>query len=203
MSNDKTVVDRLFKLQAKINMMVVDGKRNAWAVADVLQQIIDEKQPQYLRYVQTITLAPTKGRATLAEAKTVFTGWIDEDFKTLDTDVSGEDTNETMVNVCEIIRDGSYGTFFASLGDPHKLVLTQGQIEEFCRSHRDSLWQEGLAACFLFEVRGMLFVASVGESEDGELTVKLDDFNHDFFWLASFDHLRLVVKQQRCTYSML
>jgi hypothetical protein len=43
MSNDKDVINRLFKLQAKINMMVMDGTRDAESVADALQQILEEK----------------------------------------------------------------------------------------------------------------------------------------------------------------
>lgn len=40
MSNDNAIV-RAFKLWAKISMMIVDGKRDAAAVADVLQDILE------------------------------------------------------------------------------------------------------------------------------------------------------------------
>jgi hypothetical protein len=112
----------------------VDGTRKAEDVAEILQQILVEKQ-QYLRHLETLTLAPTKGKATLAKAKKVFTGWLGSDFKNWGTDVSGIDTDETKVDVHEMTRDGNYKTLFGSLGDPRKLCLTQGQIEEFCRSH--------------------------------------------------------------------
>jgi hypothetical protein len=184
---------RLFKLQAKINMMVVDGTRDAESVADTLQQILEEKLT-YLRHLETINLAPTKGKATLAKAKKVFTGYLDSDFKNWDTDVSGIDTAETKVDVHEMSRDGNYKTLFGSLGDPRKLCLTQGQIEKFCHSHRDSLRQEGYGTFFLFEVKGELFVALVSVG-GGELEAVVDRFDYDVVWGAGRRH-RLVVKQQ-------
>ena len=201
MSNDKTAIDRLFKLQAKINMMVVDGKRDATTVADALQSILMGKR-EYLRHLQTITLAPTKGSATLAKAKKVFTGYLDSDFKNWDTDVSGIDTVETKVDVHEMTRNGNFQTLFGSLGDPHKLCLTQGQIEEFCRSHRNSLRQEGYGTFFLFEVKGELFVALVRVVVGGLVRVvvgglgaDLNRFGYDYVWRA-YDRRRLVVQQQ-------
>ncbi len=193
MSNDKDVIDRLFKLQAKINMMVVDGTRDAESVADTLQQILEDKLT-HLRHLETLTLAPTKGIVTLAKAKEVFPGWLDGDFKNWGTDVSGIDTAETKVDVHEMSRDGNYRTLFGSLGDPRKLCLTQGQIEEFCRSHLDSLRQEGYGTFFLFEVKGDLFVADVFVG-DGELKAYVDRFDNDLVWNAAYRH-RLVVKQQ-------
>jgi hypothetical protein len=193
MSNDKDAIDRLFKLQAKINMMVVDGTRDAESVADTLQQILEEKLT-HLRHLETLTLAPTKGTVTLAKAKKVFAGWLDSDFENWGTDVSGEDTPETAVDVHEMTRDGSYQTLFGELGDPHKLCLTQGQIEEFCRLHRDSLRQKGYGTFFLFEVKGELFVAHVSAG-GGRLKAFVDRFDDDSVWDAVLRH-RLVVKQQ-------
>lgn len=46
MSNGgKNILARLFKLQAKVSMMVVDGKRDPKVVAAALQKIVDEPQP--------------------------------------------------------------------------------------------------------------------------------------------------------------
>lgn len=46
MSNDKEyAIARVFKLWAKIGMMIVDGKRDATKVADVLQSILDNPRP--------------------------------------------------------------------------------------------------------------------------------------------------------------
>lgn len=40
MSNDNTAIARVFKLWAKTSMMIVDGRRDATVVADVLQTIL-------------------------------------------------------------------------------------------------------------------------------------------------------------------
>jgi hypothetical protein len=193
MSNDKDAIDRLFKLQAKINMMVVDGTRDATTVADALQSILVEKR-EYLRHLKTVTLAPTKGDATLAKAKDVFTDWLDSDFKNWGTDFPGEDTAETKVDVHEMARDGTYKTLFESLGDPRKLRLTQGQIKEFCRSNSDFLAEESYGTFFLFEVKGKLFVADV-DVEGGELRAGVNSLGNDSVWGAGYRHL-LVVQQQ-------
>lgn len=47
MSNDKDVA-RLYKLQATVGKLVLDQKRDAKAVADVLQSIIDPSAPQHV-----------------------------------------------------------------------------------------------------------------------------------------------------------
>ncbi|MCB9810647.1 MAG: hypothetical protein H6779_02240 [Candidatus Nomurabacteria bacterium] len=193
MSNDTKTIERLFKLQTKINMMVVDGVRDAESVADVLQQILEEKR-EYLRRLKTVTLAPTQGSVTLAEAEDVFTGYLDSDFKNWSTDVSGEDTNEVTVDVHEMTRNGTYETLFESLGDPRQLALSQGQIVEFCRNHRDSLRQGGYGTFFLFEVNGVLFVARV-LVDVGLLKARVFRFDDGNVWNAD-DRRRLVVQQQ-------
>lgn len=168
---------------------------NPKTLKQFLSGLAPEEAPKpYLRHLETVTLASTKGSATLAKAKQVFTGWLDSDFKNWGTDVPGEDTDETKVDVHEMTRDGNCKTLFGSLGDPHKLVLTQGQIEEFCRSHRDSLRQEGYGTFFLFEVNGELFVAFVVVI-GGRLRAGVDRFDDDYVWVADRRH-RLVVKQQ-------
>lgn len=43
--------ERLFKLWATVAKLVVDGKRNATKVADMLQSIVDEAQPAYELYL--------------------------------------------------------------------------------------------------------------------------------------------------------
>jgi hypothetical protein len=131
---------------------------------------------------------------TLAKAKKVFAGWFDSDYENWGTDVLGEDAPETAVDVYEMSRDGNYQALFGSLGDPRKLCLTQGQIEEFCHSHRDSLRQEGHGTFFLFDVNGKLFVAIVFV-DVVELKAFVVRFDIDDVWDAVNRH-RLVVKQQ-------
>lgn len=161
-----------------------------------MQEILNQKDtPQpYLRCLETVTLAPTQGDVTLAEATDVFTGWLDGDFINWGTNAPGEDTDETAVDVHEMTRDGTFQTLFESLGDPRQLALSQGQIVEFCRNHRESLRQEGYGTFLLFEVSGELFVADVRVG-GGELESFVRRFGRDRVWSADRRH-RLVVQQQ-------
>lgn len=161
-----------------------------------MQNFLNQKDiPQpYLRHLETVTLAPTQGNVTLAQAENVFTGWIDDDFKEWGTNIPGKDTDEAMVDVYEMIRNGTFKTLFESLGAPRNLCLTQGQIVEFCRNHRNLLRQEGYGTFFLFEVNGNLFVARVGVG-DGRLRARAYRLGYDRVWGADGHH-RLVVKQQ-------
>ncbi len=159
-----------------------------------LEAIAPTKDNDYLHYLESTTIAFAKGAVTLAKANDVFNGWVDSDFKNWSTNVPGEDTEKTAVDVYEMTHDGNYQTLFSSLGDPHKFCLTQGQIKEFCRSHRDLLRQEGYGTFFLFEVNDELFVAYVDVSA-GKLKVYVDRFDYGYVWRADSRH-RLVVKQQ-------
>jgi len=94
----------------------------------------------------------------------------------------------------EMNRDGNYITLFGSLGNPNKFYPTYGQIEKFCRLHRDSLRQEDYLTLFLFKVKGEWFVVLVGVGGGGlEAVVGL--FGSSGVRRASYRH-RLVVQQQ-------
>jgi len=146
-----------------------------------------------LRRLKTVTLAPTKGSATLAKARAVFPVGLDSNFQTWGTNVPGEDMEEVLVDVHEMIRDGTFKMLFGSLGDPHQLVLSQGQIVEFCSKHSDSLRQEVGGTFFLFKVNGELLVARVFVY-DRELQVDVNRFDRDVAWEADDRH-RFVVQQ--------
>ncbi len=159
-----------------------------------LSGLAAEEEREYTRHLRTVTLAPTRGETTLAEATDVFTGYLDGDFRNWGTNVPGKDTPETAVDVHEMTRNGTFKQLFESHGDPCKLVLHQGQIVEFCRNHRYSLRQEGCGTFFLFEVNGELFVARVCVYV-GKLRASVECFAYDGVWGAG-DRRRLVVQQQ-------
>ncbi len=50
MSNSKEL-ERLWRLQTKVNMLVSDGKRSASVVADALQAILDQSPPKFELYL--------------------------------------------------------------------------------------------------------------------------------------------------------
>lgn len=62
MSNDKNQFERLFKLWAVVAKLVLDGKRSATKVADLLQAIVDEVQTKFELY--TIPGQSSQGEKT-------------------------------------------------------------------------------------------------------------------------------------------
>jgi hypothetical protein len=164
-------------------------------IAKVLREpMVAESAPSYLTHLTSVSLAPTKGDVTIAEAKDVFTGYLDPDFKNWGTDVAGNDIAANAVDVHEVNRDGTFAQLWGSLGDPQSLCLTQGQIVEFCRSNRDQLRQGGCATLFLFMAKGELFVAYV-DVRDVRLKAYVRRFGLDYVWVAEYRH-RVVVPQQ-------
>ena len=149
---------------------------------------------RYLYRTKTVTLAATKGEVTLGQAGDVFLGFVDSYFETRGTIVSGEDTGETVVDVYEMVQREKPEILFRSVGDLRELCLTQGQIKEFCRSHRNLLLKQGHGTCFLFEVRETLFVAGVNVV-DGKLRIYANCLDFPSHWDMSKE-LRLVVKHQ-------
>jgi hypothetical protein len=149
----------------------------------------------HLRFLQSAMLAPTSGLTTLAQAGDVFTGFLDSDFKNWGTDVASVDTEETLVDIYEMKKNGTYAQLFGSLSaNPRSLCLTQGQIKEFPQTHRHLLRQDGYATFFLFEVNGVLFVAHVNV-DGGLLVVYVNPFSRDLVWGADL-RSRVVVPQQ-------
>ena len=176
---------------------------NPKALQDLLRGLApQEKVPEmYLRHLLSLTLAPTKGSVTIAEATDVFTGYLNPDFENWGTNQAGADTEATKVDVLEMTKNGSYSQLFGSLGrDLLSLCLTQPQIVEFHRTHREHLRQEGYGTFFLFAVKREneeeydLFVAFVYVS-GGRLKAFVSRFTNGHVWLAD-DRRRLVVKQQ-------
>jgi hypothetical protein len=163
MSNGNSDFERLWKVQTSINKLILDGRRDAGAVADVLQRILDGGSlNSFLNLIDSAVIALTKGDVTIAKASDVFTGYIDPNFKKWDTDVAGKDTIEQMVDIHEMKKGGTYTKLFGSLSaNRRSLCHSQGQIVEFCRTNPHLLRQDGFGTFFLFEVNGEVFVAHV------------------------------------------
>jgi hypothetical protein len=143
---------------------------------------------------QKVIIPACDGKATLAKAKDVFTGYVDSDFKNWGTDRSGEATPETKVAVYELVRDATFAQFFNSLIGLNRLALTQHQIKEFVRTHWNWLRTDGYATFFLFRVEQEFFVAVVYFRSDGCLWVFARRFVDDCEWCGGFRH-RVVVPQ--------
>lgn len=143
---------------------------------------------------KSIIIEKCNGKETLAQAEEIFKSGIDPDFKNYKLDKDGKATEETAVQVHEIIKDSTFTKMFGSLGtDLDKLCLTQHQIKSFCKNHPDWLRKDGYGTFFLFKVDGNFFVADVDVNSDG-LRVHVIRFERGNVWIAEDLH-RVVVSQ--------
>lgn len=120
----------------------------------------------------------------IADAKDVFTSYVDNDFRNWNTNKGDE------LAVCELTEDMTFEQMFKK---PDEMVLTQQQIIDFCKNHKEFLRKGGRATFFLFKVGEKFFVASVLVNSDG-LSVDVLRFEHGYVWDAG-DVLRVVVPQ--------
>lgn len=108
MSND-TAIMRLFKLQAKINMMVVDGNRDATVVADALQQILEEKR--HCLTAPTLVTVPAFAINPHDFFKSRNGLWVSTEFKDLilsgaaNQQVSADEAAISYVDVLQDVND--------------------------------------------------------------------------------------------------
>lgn len=123
---------------------------------------------------------------TIAGATDVFT-YIDPDFKKY-TRLQDTTLSDTAA-VFEMERDATFAQIFT---EPEKMYLSQEQIIEFCRNHKDKL-QKYSYTFFLFKYNGNFFVADVYVYSDG-LYVNVRPLSYDFVWLAEYRH-RFVLLQ--------
>jgi hypothetical protein len=128
---------------------------------------------------QRITIAPTDGKRTIANAADVFTGHLSRDFQNWDTSVSSRATSATDVVVYEMTNNASFPQMFSN---PVKMWLTQDQIIEFVENHRSWLGTNGCGAFFLFLTNGRFFVASVYLLSSGRPGANVYLFDDDCLW---------------------
>jgi len=173
------------ELIAKALQDIVEGRFHNTAVNKILRLISSEEH---------LTINAVDGKQTIAKAKDVFKSYIDDDFKNWGTDEKSSATEETAVNVYEMISDANFSQMFNSLStDLDKMCLTQSQIINFCVKHPSWLRQNGNATFFLFKVSGEYFVARVRVGLDG-LDVYVSRFEDDRVWGSLSAH-RIVTPQ--------
>lgn len=142
---------------------------------------------------ESLILDAVDGTEVLADAKDVFNGGIDSDFKNWDADEPGQPTAETAVEVYEMEKDATFSQMFGELNaDTRKLCLSQSQIKNFVKKYRRRLRMGGYATFFLFESNGNFFVADVSVYSDGSRSVRVAQFEHSDVWDAGARR-RLVV----------
>lgn len=186
------------RFQHDITERVIRGSLDPEEVENQLRSLIGQKTKKgilkLLTGSETLMLDALDGKETLATAKEVFLSGIDQDFEKCGINNAGIATKEQVVNVYELVRDGTFAQMFGSLGtDLGKLCLTQSQVKNFCKKHPQWLRQKDYATFFLFQVEDQFFVAHV-RVYSGGLGVHVYQFEYDNVWLAKFSH-RMVVPQ--------
>lgn len=169
-----------------IPMFKVMIKEMATNIQGCLKRIFDGER---------IVIPATSGMENLAHAKDVFTGWIDSDFVNYGCDVTGKPTDETPVEVFEMVENGDFARIFGGFNvNLDQLCLSQHQIKAFAKNHRDKLRTEGRATFFLFKDGDEFFVADVHFGVGRRLRVHVHRFSLDYVWDAEY-RLRIVVPQ--------
>jgi len=165
---------------------IVEGKFNHKTVSNAILRLISGGK--------SIIIDDCDGSETIANAKDIFKSGIDSDFKNWGTDKPGQATEETAVQVHEMVKDATFAQMFGSLGtDLDKLCLTQHQIKKFCKKHANWLRTDGYGTFFLFKVEDQYFVANVNVRGDG-LRVYVGRLESGYVWGA--EGLRRVVVPQ-------
>lgn len=157
------------------------------------------KPNEYLKKLTIGANLPACGDDIIKNADETFT-YIDSDFKNRKL-TSGQKANTQTLELYEITKDAKLKQMFESLGvDLDKLCLTQSQIIEFCKNHKNLLRTDGYATFFLFRKDEKLpakpdnlFVAIVYFDDDG-LNVHVSKFEYDDVWNAEYRH-RVVLPQ--------
>lgn len=142
-----------------------------------------------------LTLDPTDGTEVIAEAGSLFNGYLDGDFRNWKTNVKVNPTEAQNVQVHEMTKDGTFEQIYGGLGDNLDLMcLSQAQIIQFVKKHRKWLREDGYGTFFLFKVGEEFFVAGVDVYSDGSLHASVLRFSRDYVWRAEYRR-RFVVPQ--------
>ena len=178
------------------------AKRPCWT-GDQKKPVPAKKAVTYTRSISdghTIMLPANDGTRTIAQASDVF-AHIVSDFKNLNLDVPSSSSVEMLVTVREMIKNGDFKTIFGELGNIARLCLTQGQIVDFARLHKEWVRTEGYGTFFLFRKGEEIplsfkdvFVARVDLRSDGRLGVRVRPFLRGRVWGAG-NRRRFVVPQ--------
>lgn len=211
----RVVVDGVRKgMEASVNELVKTGAINpgnlqrvlaqgdvlvAYLIACAKAKMVElaEQVAGHLKLISggtEITIDAIDGTGTIASANNVFMGWVDPDFVNYKTNVVGQPTNATPVQVYEQIKNGNFAQIFGGFGENlDRLCLSQDQIIEFCRNQAKWLRSDGYATFFLFKANGEFFVADVNRHSRG-LEVRVHRLSDDYVWRAESRH-RIVVPQ--------
>lgn len=175
-----------------------EGNEKLEKIARIIVGKVEETRRQFLQLIsggKSLAVDAVEGTEILADAKDMFPAGIDSDLKNWGADEPGQLTAETPVDVYEMKQNATFSQMFGELSaDVKKLCLTQHQIKDFVKKHRNWLRTEGYATFFLFESNGNFFVAGVGFGSGDRLFVGVVRFGRSVVWSAEDRH-RVVVPQ--------
>jgi len=131
---------------------------------------------------KTLTVDALDGKESLAEAADVF-AYIDPKFENWEADERGEATEETVVDVYELVSDVTSARLFGSVcNSVSKLCFTKAQIQNFCVKYYDWLRRDNYSTFFLFKSHNYFFVARVYFEFNNRLGVNVYDLGFDAVW---------------------
>lgn len=134
----------------------------------------------------------------IVDATEVFTGYLDSDFKNWKTDADPDASDETpWHNTLEVKELEKYMTFDQIFSKPDDMCLSQEQIIDFCKNHKNELAKD-LYMFFLFKIDTEFFVARVHVGSDGRLYTHVFRFDYDFVWDAEDRHSFVIPQQGEC-----
>lgn len=160
---------------------------------------VNMKRSSFLRLVKggMVTIQATDGKSFIANEKELFNVYLDSGFKSWGLDRIGESTPETNIQVFELIKDATFNQMFNSISNElDELCLTQSQIIEIVRNHKNLLNQKGYANFFLMKECGEYFVTHVFLYSGGELRAGVDRFDYADVWSGSLGHRVVSCKLQ-------
>lgn len=175
-----------------------EGSKTLEAIARIIANGTDGVRNEFLELIsdgETLFIDAVNGKEILADASDVF-AYRDPDLKNWGADEKGLATESTPVRVYEMAKDATFLQMFGSLNaDVKKLCLTQHQIKNFVKRHRNWLRTDGYGTFFLFESRSHFFFAHVYVYSGDGLDVYVDRFECSSVWDAEHRH-RVVVPQR-------
>lgn len=146
---------------------------------------------QYLQALEKLVLRPTDGKRTIKGETALFGTriYLYDGFADLEDKVQA--TNETQVDMSELVQDGKFAEFLP----PRQVFQHEEQVLVFCEDYRDRLRKGGYVTFLPFMKDGKVFVAYVGVSDDGFLWVRVYALSYDGVWGGGIRR-RVVVPQQ-------
>lgn len=124
-----------------------------------------------------------------AYASKVYPGYLSSNIKDWNLETVQKETKRTKLKAFKMTKSGDYEDLFLSVHkDKKKMCMTQAQIIEFCKKHKEKLRKDGYGTFFLFEEHGNFFVAFVDFLDVGRLELSVFEFASDSVWLAAYQH---------------